>query len=49
MSGLTDCAPLDEADQEVVDDGGVNAADEADDCVLVDVGNVGVNGHGMLR
>ena len=43
--GVDGQSALNEAGQEVVDDRGVNAADEADDCVLVDLVEVRVSGH----
>lgn len=43
--GVDSLSALNEAGQEVVDNRGVNAADEADDRILVDVGNAGIRGH----
>ena len=43
--GIHGLGALDEADQEVVDHGGVHTADEADDGIFVDQRQVGGNGH----
>ena len=44
--GVDGLGALDVADEEVVDDGGIHAADEADDGILIDLLNGGIGGQG---